>query len=101
MNQSELDAICVDSQKRGKTSVLITFGSYFWLVKKMARDFSVRLYQLKTLNMNVTLAETLNLTVFIVHSSLQPMLTYILLSEEVNLFSGSVEQNCCKRKRSK
>ena len=39
MNQSELDAICVDSQKRGKTSVLITFGSYFWLVKKMARDF--------------------------------------------------------------
>ena len=39
MNQSELDAICVDSQKRGKTSVLITFGSYFWLVKKIARDF--------------------------------------------------------------
>ena len=39
MNQSELDAIFVDSQKRGKTSVLITFGSYFWLVKKMARDF--------------------------------------------------------------
>ena len=39
MNQSELDAIFVHSQKRGKTSVLITFGSYFWLVKKMARDF--------------------------------------------------------------
>ena len=43
--------------------------------------------------MNVTLAETLNLTVLIVHSSLQPMLTYILPSEVVNLFSGSVEQN--------
>ena len=39
MNQSELDAIFVDSQKRGKKSVLIIFGSYFWLVKKMARDF--------------------------------------------------------------
>lgn len=39
MNQTELDAIFVDSQKRGKTSVLITSGSYFWLVKKMARDF--------------------------------------------------------------
>ena len=39
MNQSELDAILVDIQKCGKTSVLITFGSYFWLIKKIARDF--------------------------------------------------------------
>ena len=39
MNQSERDAIFVDSQKRGKTSVLITFGSYFWLVKKITSDF--------------------------------------------------------------
>ena len=39
MNQTELNGIFVDSQKRGKTSVLITFGFYFWLVKKMAHDF--------------------------------------------------------------
>ena len=39
MNQSKRDAIFVDSQKRGKTSVLITFGFYFWLVKKIAPDF--------------------------------------------------------------
>ena len=39
MNQSELDVIFVDSKKRGKTSVLITFGSYFSLVKKIVRDF--------------------------------------------------------------
>ena len=57
--------------------------------------------QLKTLDMNVNLTETLNLTVLIVLSNSQPMLTYILTTEEVNLFSGSVEQKCRKRKRSK
>ena len=78
MNQSKRDAIFVDSQKSGKTSVLITLGSYFWLVKKIARVFysqtisrSVEAVddQLKTLDMNANLAETLNLTVLIVLTS--------------------------------
>ena len=101
MNQSDLDAISVDRQKRGKTPVMITFGFYFWLVKKMASDFysqprsryiEAMEDQLKTLDMNVNLTETLNLTVLIVLSSSQPMLTYILPTQK-RLTSFPVQWN--------
>ena len=90
MNQSDLDAISIHRQKREKKTV-----------KKMASDFYSQPRsryieavedQLKTLDMNVNRTETLNLTVLIVLSSFQPVLTYILPTKDINVFSGSVEQ---------